>query len=175
MRTETPVTTDREIAEAHARAYHEAVFSVRAEGFAPNYKVWPWDDMPPENKQLLCEASLTFLTGGYATAERLSIALMAQARRMYEMGGTIGEDEHGFRAMGDKLAQLSTEARRLGVRYFGDLSLEQQSRDMAVRDMVEARKKVSSIVEALREADEAAKTPEGQAIVIRLKAVLDCE
>ena len=169
------MTTDRERAAAHAQAYHEAVCEVSADGFAPNYRVWSWDDMPSENRDLLVQASLTFLSTRYASAEQMAIGLMAEARRLHEMGGTIGPDEHGFRAMGDRLAHWATDARQLGVRYFGDVSIEQQSRDMALKNMRAAHEKLGRVAERLREAEAAAKTPEGFAIVNRLKAVMESE
>lgn len=143
------MTSDRETAAAHARAYHEAVYEVSADGFAPDYRVWPWDEMPKENQDLLVQASLTFLNTRYASAEQMAIGLMAMARRMHEMGGTIGEDEHGFRAMGDKLAHWAADARQLGVRYFGDISIEQQSRDMALKNMAAVQGKLGQVREAV--------------------------
>lgn len=119
--------TDRDLAEAHAREYHAAVNEVSADGFAPNYKVWSWDEMPPENRDLLVQASLLFLGSGQSSAEQLSIALMAEARRMYQRAGTIGHDEHGFRAEGDRFAEWASHVRKLGVelaKYRGSYQME---------------------------------------------------
>lgn len=57
------------------------------------------------------------MTTEVGSAEQLSIALMAVANRLHHMGGTIGADEHGFRAMGDQLAECASYARQLGVAH----------------------------------------------------------
>lgn len=111
------MTTDREMAEAHARKYHEAVIEASADGHAPDYRVWSWDEMPSANRQLLIEASLVFSSGRDTSAEQLAIAMQAMARRLFQMGGTIGEDEHGFRNMGDQLAGWASDVRQLGVAH----------------------------------------------------------
>lgn len=56
------------------------------------------------------------------SAEQLAIAIMAMARRLFEMGGTIGHDEHGFRNMGDQLAGWASDVRQLGVNHFADMA-----------------------------------------------------
>lgn len=49
------------------------------------------------------------------SAEQLAISLTAMANRLFDMGGTIGHDEHGFRNMGDQLAGWAEDVRQLGV------------------------------------------------------------
>lgn len=144
------MTTDRERAAAHAQAYHEAIYEVSADGFAPDYRVWSWEEMPPENKDLLVQASLSFLSTRYASAEQMAIALMAEARKLFSIAEkrstSVGHDVDAYR-LAERLAHWATEARQLGVRYFGDVNIEQQSRDMALKNMAEAQRKLSEIRE----------------------------
>jgi hypothetical protein len=89
---------------------------------------------------------LSQLTEAKLSAEQLAIVLMAEARRMYQRGGTIGPDEHGFRADGDRLAQWASTARELGVRMF---KARTAAREMEIK-AEEALRKLAR-VEALQE------------------------
>jgi hypothetical protein len=46
-----------------------------------------------------------------ASAEEVATAMEKMAERLFQMGGTIGQDEHGFRAMGDQLAGWADDVR----------------------------------------------------------------
>lgn len=79
-----------------------------------------------------------------ASAEQLAIAMTAMARRLFEMGGTIGEDEHGFRNMGDQLAGWAGDVRELGVRQFTE---KQQWR----QDWLATQAKLTRVVQLCRD------------------------
>lgn len=152
MRTATPVTTDRERAAAHAQAYHEAAYEASADGFAPGYKVWTWEEIPPENKELLVQASLIFLArSGGTSAEQLAISLMAEARRR-AVAAEIPEKYWDH--LGLRLAEWASQARQLGVAHHNERArLSRELADatealrMAVEDMNTATAKLALIRE----------------------------
>jgi hypothetical protein len=39
---------------------------------------------------------------------------------MYQRAGTIGVDEHGFRAEGDRLAEWASQTRQIGVDHYNE-------------------------------------------------------
>lgn len=94
------------------------------------------------------------------SAEQLAIALMAQARRMYQMGGSIGPDEHGFRAMGDRLAGWASDIRQLGVDRLTERNALDYARGLAViaRNRAETKlDRVRSVVADYEDGDDDAK------------------
>jgi len=49
------------MSRSHARSYHRCVRQASRNGFASDYRVWGWREMPKENRRLLVEASKLFL------------------------------------------------------------------------------------------------------------------
>lgn len=81
-----------------------------------------------------------------SSPKQLSIMMMAMANRLFQMGGTIGADEHGFRNMGDQLAGWAEDVRRVGVGWAQD---RQRLAQLAISMMAEARQLNTSLLGVL--------------------------
>jgi methyl-accepting chemotaxis protein len=86
------------------------------------------------------------------SAEQLSIALMAEARKLYaqaNISARPGQLEE-LTASGDRLAKWATDARQLGVQHFRAVTLEKQTALMAVERMGKAEVRLGRVQEAMK-------------------------
>lgn len=85
------------------------------------------------------------------SAEKIAIALMAEARRLYGVAENVDRDRydrnHGERELADRLAEWASQVRQLGVDHFNALSNAEAQKSRVEGKLAELRQMIQRVDE----------------------------